>query len=594
MAGLDTNIISRIQQANDIVDVVSEHVRLSRKGSEMVGLCPFHEDHRPSMYVNPSKQIFKCFACGAGGDVLKFVQMREHLTFGQALERLAARAGIEYRPKQKTTSDEPEGSQTDRQLLQKINAWAVKFFQAQLRSETGRAARRYISQRQISSESCDNWKLGFAPDGWDIFISAARAKGITDSQLLDAGFAIRRADGGLYDRFRNRLMFPIIDSSGREIGFGGRTLGDDPAKYINSPATALFDKSNAVYGLDRARHKIVETGSVIVVEGYTDVIMPHQFGFTNVVATLGTSFTAGHARLLRRYAKQIVLVFDSDTAGTEASSRALDVCLSEGVDVKITFVPQGKDPCDFLVAAGASAFEEVLTAAVDVMEYQWSRLQRKFEASGNLADRRAAAEEFINSLAAAIRSGRLDALQRGLIINKLAGITGMDAGSLNARINSTVQRFAGSAWSVENQKVVSINIGDGFGPQAQRQILEVLLNEPRLYESAVRYVNADSFDVPALKIIWKLLSEAIESQQYSPARLLGMVESVDIGNLIVQLQSAGEQKGNYADRLKGAIKALAEYHEKLLCEKAGDNEDMMLRSIAERRNRSNLRSPGIM
>ena len=372
----DYAAINRVQQANDIVDLIGEHVSLKRKGREWLGLCPFHEDHRPSLYVNPDKQIYKCFACGAGGDVLKFVQMREGLTFPQAIERLAERAGIQLQPVRRAAPQNPEqGEQADPNLLARANRWAMQFFQDCLNDpEKGKQARDYLAERQISPESIKTWRLGLAPNAVDALARAAVARKGSLRVLQQAGLIT----GPNQDKFVNRLMFTITDVTGRVIAFGGRTLNGTGAKYVNSPTTVLFDKSNTLYGLEQARHEIVKTGTAVIVEGYTDVIMAHQFGCTNVVATLGTSLTTGHGRMLRRYAKNVVLLFDSDTAGMAAANRALEVCLSLHLDIKLAFVPQGKDPCEFLVVAGKEGFDEVVEQAVDVLQFKWEKLNETF------------------------------------------------------------------------------------------------------------------------------------------------------------------------------------------------------------------------
>jgi DNA primase len=285
------------------------------------------------MNVNGAKQIFKCFACGAGGDVFKFVQMRENLTFPQAIERLAERVGIKIR-KLKTQDSKSKPDEVDPNRLAKVNAWAAKHFQDNLYHEQkGKSVRDYIAERQITPESAKKWQLGLAADSQDDLIQAAKAKGAPTKLLEQAGLVTAQnqsgPEPGRRDKFVNRLMFAITDVTGRVIGFGGRTLDETGAKYINSPTTALFDKSNTLYGLEHARHQIVSTGIAVVVEGYTDCIIAHQLGCTNVVAALGTSFTPGQARILRRYAKKVVLVFDSDTAGIEAANRALEVCVPQ-------------------------------------------------------------------------------------------------------------------------------------------------------------------------------------------------------------------------------------------------------------------------
>ena len=416
----DYAAITRVQQANDIVDVVSEHVSLKKKGREMVGLCPFHEDHKPSMSVSPTKQIFKCFACGAGGNVLTFVQMRENLSFPQAVERLAERAGIQLeRAKRLEPQKANSSDDVDPNLLARLNAWAAEFFKRSLDDpHKGATAREYLASRKVSPESIAKWRLGVGPNASDALAQAAVAKKIPPRLLQQGGLTA----GNGQDRYVNRLMFPISDVTGRIIGFGGRTLGDTGAKYINSPATRLFDKSNTLYGLEQARHQIVSSGTAVVVEGYTDVIMAHQFGCTNVVATLGTSFTAGHGRILRRYAKRVVLVFDSDTAGMEAANRALEVCLSQKLDIKLGFVPEGKDPCDFLLAAGKEAFDRVVEQATDVLQFKWDRLTEAFRSDDSLASRRAVLNELLQAVATGLASNNLSAIDSGLIVNRLSRI----------------------------------------------------------------------------------------------------------------------------------------------------------------------------
>jgi len=558
MAGIfDHAAISRVQQANDIVDVVSEHVNLKKKGRELVGLCPFHQDHRPSMFVNPSKQIFKCFACGAGGDVLKFVQMREGLTFPQAVERLAERAGIQLktvrsaRPRQ-----QGPGGDIDPNLLAKLNAWAAKFFQASLNdSQTGAVAREYLAQRQISSESIATWGLGVAPNATDALAKAAAAKPIPPHLLQPGGLTTGRGQ----DKFVHRLMFPITDVTGRVIGFGGRTLSDVGAKYINSPTTPLFDKSNTLYGLEQARHEIVASGTAVIVEGYTDVIMAHQFGCKNVVATLGTSFTTGHGRILRRYAKKVVLVYDSDVAGMEAANRALEVCLSQRLDIKLGFVPEGKDPCDFLLAAGAEAFHRIVAEATDVLQFKWDRLRRAFEGDDSLAGRRAVLNEFLQAVATGLASNNVPILDSGLIVNRLSKIIGLTAREINADLGKRMQRAAQTA-AVSDEKPAgnaAIDWGKGLCAAAQREILEVLINEPGLFHQVDREISPSLFDVPILRQIAGVLLDALESDEdFSLNLLLARTESVALAECLVQLQTVGEEKGNYASRLHDALDVL--------------------------------------
>jgi DNA primase len=557
----DNSIVHQVQQANDIVDVISEHVSLKKKGREMVGLCPFHDDHRPSMYVNGLKQIFKCFACGAGGDVFKFLQMRENLTFPQAIERLADRAGIKVQ-KLKTKDPKPKTTDVDPNRLAKVNAWAAQYFQKNLADEQkGKATRNYIKERQISPVSIKQWRLGLAVNSQDGLVKAAKARGVPEKLLTHAGLVVNQG-GGFTDTFINRLMFPITDVTGRVIGFGGRTLDEAGAKYINSPTTPLFDKSNSLYGLEHARHQIVSSATAVVVEGYTDCIMAHQFGCSNVVAALGTSFTAGQGRILRRYAKKVVLIFDSDAAGIEAANRALEICLSQRIDIRLASVPQGKDPCDFLLTVGKERFERLVDEAVDVFHFKWNRLMDTFSTEDTIAGKKLAIEEFLQTIAVGLWAGKLPAIDRGLIVNRLSKIIGTDPKEINAELSRRITRAARTAnyadtITAENQKVQSVDFGRGLFAVAQREILEVLLNEPKLFEMVKQRITPDLFDVPIFRQIADILFQTLGTDSNaSLAEILTAAESVEAGSVIVQLAQGGEEKANFQSRLAGALDAM--------------------------------------
>jgi DNA primase len=559
MAGMfDNSLVLEVQQASDIVDVIGEHVSLKKKGREMVGLCPFHDDHKPSMNVNPVKQIFKCFACGAGGDVFKFVQMRENLSFPQAIERLAERANIKIRKteyRRRKSEDKAQQEEVDPNRLAKANAWAAKVFRQNLQDiKIGNYARDYLAGRQISAESIDKWQLGLSSSTQDGLINAAKAQKVPLKLLEQAGLTV----GQFQDKFINRLMFTITDVTGRVIGFGGRTLDETGAKYINSPTTALFDKSNSLYGLEQARHDIVSTGTAVVVEGYTDVIMAHQFGCGNVVATLGTSLTAGHGRILRRYAKKVVLIFDSDVAGIEAANRALDVCLAQRVDIKLASVPEGKDPCDFLLAAGKEGFERLVDGAVDVFQFKWDRLREKFDGEDTLAGKRAAVDEYLQTIATGLQAGQIPTLDLGLRVNQISRIIGLDGRQINIELNRRVRR-AERAASYERREpgAAKVDYGRGLSAAAQREVLEVLLNEPERFEAIRGKITAGSFDVPILGQVAAILFEVLAGNgQATLSAILARTESVELGNCIMDLAAAGEQKGNFESRLAGALGAM--------------------------------------
>ena len=598
MAGMfDNSLVIQVQQANDIVDVIGEHISLKRKGREMVGMCPFHDDHRPSLNVNSVKQIFKCFACGAGGDVFKFVQMRENLTFPQAIQRLAERAGIKLKPtrraKDKDQTQMPS-EDIDPNKLAKVNAWAAKYFQQNLHDEKkGKYARDYIAQRQIIPESVKKWQLGLALNSSDDLLSSAKTNKVPTKLLEQAGLITAQHQ----DKFVNRLMFTITDVTGRVIGFGGRTLDETGAKYINSPTTLLFDKSNSLYGLEQARHQIVSTGTAVVVEGYTDCIMAHQFGCNNVAATLGTSFTAGHGRILRRYAKKVILLFDSDVAGIEAANRALDVCLSQRIDIRLASVPEGKDPCDFLLAAGKEQFEQLANDAVDVFQFKWNRLTASFGSDDTLAGKRLAIEEYLQTIATALWAGNVPPIDRGLIVNRISKIIGLDGKQINAELSRRLRQAQRAAsYNAEKQKAQTIDYGQGLFAMAQREVLEVLLNEPKLFEIVKQKITADLFDVPILRQAAAILFETLNTNvNASLSQILARTESVELGKSLVELTQAGEEKGNFQARLTGALDTIERYQVKKNSRiKTIDEPEQYLREVYENTGKENPHNVGMV
>ncbi len=595
MSSFDYGLVSRIQQANDIVDLIGEYVSLKKKGREMVGLCPFHTDHRPSMYVNPAKQIFKCFACGAGGDCLKFIQMQENLSFPQALERLADRAGIKIpaRPidTRQSSIEEPD---IDPNRLATANAWAAQYFQDNLNHpQKGKFARDYLAERKIEPTVAKKWRLGLALPDDDLAKTAAAKKASVDF-LIKAGLLLNLNK----DKFSNRLIFPITDATGRIIAFGGRTLDQSDPKYLNTSNTVLFDKSNCLYGLENARHSIVSSATAVVVEGYTDCIMAHAKGVCNVVATMGTSLTAGHARLLKRFAKSVVLMFDSDTAGLAAANRALEICISHQIDIKLAFVPQGKDPCDYLIFAGKEKFQLLIDNAVEVFKFIWDRLTQNLDKTDSLADNKAAIEEFLQTVATALHAGTVSPIDRGLLVNRLSKILCLSSSQINAELAKKMKGAAATAaYNLENQKVVSIDWGAGGFAAAQRQVLEVLLNEPKLLDDVIKKISPQDFDVPLLKLAVQVVFDALKhNPDSSLIEILARTDSVEVANAIVQLQDVGLKKGNFHASLDGAIEAMQSYLSQSKNEKPVKitDETEYLKQVHQKTRKVNRRNVGMV
>ncbi len=349
-----------IRDRIDLVELVSQYVQLERAGKNFKGLCPFHTEKTPSFHVSPALNRFHCFGCGASGDVFGFLMRIEGLSFREAMRRLAERAGIELR-----ADSLPQEAPDERDRLRKV-VFAANFFYRQALKRTP-AAQEYLTQRGLTPETVEAFELGYAPDGWDYLLKFLQKHNFNLQDAETAGLLKAREDGsGYYDRFRNRITFPIHDAAGRVVAFGARTMGDDEPKYLNSPETPLFEKRNTFYGWHRARGEILKQRAAIIVEGYLDLIMLHQYGFTHSLATLGTAFTEDHAARLKRLVERVYLMFDSDAAGVRAALKAGEALLQAGIPALVVSLPQGEDPDSLLRTQGADALQRALDAATPI------------------------------------------------------------------------------------------------------------------------------------------------------------------------------------------------------------------------------------
>jgi len=362
------DVIETVRLRSDIVEVISRHVQLKKKGKYFIGFCPFHQERTPSFTVTPDKQIFHCFGCNAGGSVFKFLMLKENLTFIEAVRMLAQQAGITL-PSTESPA-ELERQQKFAQLRQ-INNLANDYFRYIFKHHGMAAnAREYLAGRGLSQEVLEQFQVGFALPDWDSLLQFLGKKGYRAQAIAEAGLALTNDSGRYYDRFRERIMFPIWDATGRIIGFGGRVINDSTPKYINSPETVLFRKGHLLYGLHLARGAIREKGYVIIMEGYMDVVTAHRFGITNAVASLGTSLTKEQGRLLINYSRNVVIAYDSDAAGVAATIRGLDLLQEIGCQVRVVNIPDGKDPDDFLRRHGYQAWESLIDQALSLIEYK--------------------------------------------------------------------------------------------------------------------------------------------------------------------------------------------------------------------------------
>jgi len=370
--------IERVRRESDILAVVSDYVSLKKNGKYYWGCCPFHSEKTPSFSVTPEKGIFYCFGCHAGGNVFNFLMKADQISFFEAAKKLAEKFHIPLPQKDKTPQE--LAREKERASMWAVNENAGKFFYACLaKTGYGAEARAYLRGRGVSEKTIETFQIGFAPNAWDKLTTAFKKRDFSDELLLKAGLALEGKSGGIYDRFRNRVMFPISDERGRIVGFGGRVMDDSQPKYLNSSETIVFNKRNTLFALHLAYRQIRSKDCVIIVEGYMDAITAHAYGVTNVVASLGTAFTQMQCRKLLRYTRRFVFSYDSDAAGQSATLRALEIARKAGAQVRVLEIPDGKDPDEFIRKYGGDAFEKLADAAVLLVDYQVKMALTKYD-----------------------------------------------------------------------------------------------------------------------------------------------------------------------------------------------------------------------
>lgn len=433
IAGQFNDDRERVLAQTDLIQLIGDHLTLIPKGREYVGLCPFHDDHKPSMFVVPHKQIYHCFSCGAGGNAFDFVMKFHGMGFREALVYLAEKAGVELTPLRPGARSESESTDTaSRDDLASANRFALDFFRAIFNHpQHGAVAREIVERRGISPEMVEQFKIGASPDRWDGLLKTIESKGMSVEPFLAAGLLKRReAGGGYYDALRNRVIFPILDQTGRPIAFGGRKINEaDEPKYLNSPETALFHKGSTLFAISQAFRAIQSERTAIITEGYTDAIACHQAGITNVVATLGTALTQRHATLLRRVCDRVILLFDGDEAGQRAADRALEVLFAEPIDVRVCVLPDELDPDEMLKeVGGADRFRAVLAQAIDLLDYRFARLGEKFRTGGHSIGSPARARTVEEELQRLVDLGLHDLppIRKQTVVRKLARLAGVD------------------------------------------------------------------------------------------------------------------------------------------------------------------------
>lgn len=534
------------------MDVVSEHVTLRRSGRRWVGLCPFHAEKTPSFTVNPDLGIFKCFGCGKGGDLFSFVMEREQVAFGDALRLMADRAGVRLEAESRSDLDAP-----GRPELLRVNAWAAQMFRRQFASaETGREAQGYVERRGIEAGCSEAFALGLSVDDVRALVDAAARAGLSQTWLLAADLLRTNDQGRVYPTFRHRLMFPIRDAGGRVVGFGGRTLGNDPAKYINTRQTFLFDKGRGLYGIDLAREPIRTRGRAVLVEGYTDCILAHQAGFSETVATLGTALTEWQVELLRRFCERVIMLFDSDAAGVAAADRAIGVALPRCLQVELARVPEGKDPADFVLLHGAERFSDVLNESIEALRFKWSSTLARFNGESSDAGRREAVESFLQTVGDVWSGGAVDAIQRGLIVNQVSRLLNLEAQEVSAQLSRRSRRPEGSAATKVGQSDCSRARVVGYSETCAgwAQVLEVVLAEPGLAAELSCFRDAPPpRDAGLQRLVDVVRRAAEELGEFRLADIFARCEERADAALAAELAERGSQSGNFESRLRVAL-----------------------------------------
>ena len=545
------DIIEEVRSKNDIVDVVSQYVRLTKKGNSYFGLCPFHNEKTPSFSVTPGKQMYYCFGCGAGGNVFNFIMEYENYTFGEALKHLADRAGVEL-PKIEYSREVRQKAQEKAELLE-INKQAAQYFYYQLRTEKGQTGLDYLKNRGLSEETMRKFGLGYSDRAGGGLYRYLKAKGYPDDRLRESGLFNVDERHGMYDKFWNRVIFPIMDVNNRVIGFGGRVMGDAKPKYLNSPETKIFDKSRNLYGLNIAR--TTRKKYLILCEGYMDVISMHQAGFTNAVASLGTALTSGHASLLKRYTQEVLLLYDSDEAGIRAALRGISILREAGVNSRVVSLKPYKDPDEFIRNMGPEAFEQRLEEARDSFLFRVEVAENEFSMNDPQGQ-----NQFFERCAQMLLELK-DELERNLYIDAVVkiyrGRYGISSEDLRKRVNTLAlkgtpaeHRTQPKSGSPEKKKKESAS------DTSQKLMLTWLVTYPKIFDKVAQYLTPEDFVVPLYREVAQMLFQQREEGEINPARLLNSFpdseeqrEVASLFNATIHLETQQEQDQAFADTL---------------------------------------------
>lgn len=488
--------IEKIKNETDIVDIVSESVTLKRSGRNYMGLCPFHNDKSPSFSVSQDKQIYKCFSCGEAGNAITFVMKQKNMEFIDALKYLAEKANILL----EVWDGESSELTKKKELLYKVNVEAARFFFNNLMMS--RETKEYFLNRGIKEITIKRFGLGYAKEGWNNLIYHLKRNGFKEEILLEAGLVLRsEKKGTLYDRFRNRVIFPVFDVKGKVIGFGGRVLDDSKPKYLNSPETLLFHKGTNLYGLNYSIKNKVLDKSFIIVEGYMDCISLHQYGITNAVASLGTALTVDQARLLKRYADTVIIAYDADFAGRTATMRGLDVLRDAGLEVKVLRIPEGKDPDEYLRLNGREAFIKLINSSMPIIEYRLKVAEEgiNFKNEQSLIKY---GEKVTNILS------ELNPVEKDIYIKKISEDTGIKEQSLYDLLSEEKNRKQEHSMNILEESRAKLYVEPSY-IKTEKSLLKLMLKED-YYQEVIKYITEEDFNIKAHKKIFTLICDGKE------------------------------------------------------------------------------------
>ncbi len=596
MAGrIPEHIIQDIIRRTDIVRLFKRYTNLQKKGAKYIGLCPFHNEKTPSFHVDSEEGLYHCFGCKAGGNIFTLLKELEGLEFYEALELLSSEAGIDLSLYKNEEPEVVEQRQSEKNTLRRINELAAIFYTKCLRKARGsEKARDYLKNRGINQDSIEKWRIGYAPAGWENVVNLAKKRNLDPNSVELAGLIIPREGGNShYDRFRNRLIFPVSDRNGRVIGFGARALDDEQdAKYLNSPETPIFNKGSCFYGLDVGRRDIRKKETAVIVEGYTDVIMAHQYGFENVIAVLGTALTEYHADILSKLCERVILLFDPDEAGRKSAERSIKTLLESDVEPKVSTLPAGLDPCDFLIEKGKGAFEECLDGSDDFLDFCIKKA--KLEHDFNQREERSKVFHHLAEIALNVPNE----IKKEMLIRKIA-----DELSINPQIAfDYMERLVrrqnyGTGNSEETQESVS-----PAGPERTFlvELLTFLLANPdyqtKIAEEGV--FECELFpECSERNMLVLLFSKCAENGPLSEADFLYMLSDP---HQVKKIRESVEKEnkyatGNKANRLSAYVEYMEEVKRNELAKMDGGNEedDEWLKNYVEmKRKEKNKKQSG--